>query len=215
MSCECDGNCDCDCGLKVGQEAPAFSGKAVAGNQIVDLCYEKGVLKIGDKSHKGKYTVLFFYPLDFTFVCPTEILAFHEKLDAFEKLGANVIGASVDSAYTHLAWKNTPRKQGGLGEIGFPLLADLTRKAAKAYGVLLEAGIAARGVFIIDDKGVLQSQTVNNLGVGRNVDEILRTIEAFQFVAKHGEVCPANWHKGSATMKPDPVGSKSYFEKVK
>lgn len=217
MSCECEGEggCDCACGPQVGQEAPAFSGKAVVGQQMVDLNYEKGVLKIGDKKHQGKYTVLFFYPLDFTFVCPTEILAFHEKLNEFEKLGANVIGASVDSHYTHLAWRNTPRKQGGLGEVGFPLLSDLSRNASKSYGVLLDGGIAARGTFIIDDKGILQSAAVNNLGVGRNVDEILRTIEAFQFVAKHGEVCPANWRKGSATMKPDPVGSKEYFDKVK
>jgi peroxiredoxin (alkyl hydroperoxide reductase subunit C) len=181
----------------------------------VDLSFEKGVLKVGDKTQKGRYTVLFFYPLDFTFVCPTEIIAFHDKLAEFEKLGANVIGASVDSHYTHLAWRNTPRKQGGLGEIGFPLFSDLSRKASQAFGVLLDPGIAARGTFIVDDKGILQSASVNNLGVGRNVDEILRTVEAFQFVAKHGEVCPANWNKGSATMKPDPVGSKEYFEKVK
>lgn len=214
MSCECDEDCECGCGVKVGQEVPAFGGKAVVGQQIVELSYEKGVLKVGDRTQKGRYTVLFFYPLDFTFVCPTEIIAFHEKLGEFEKLGVNVVGASVDSHYTHLAWRNTPRKQGGLGEIGFPLLSDLSRNASQAFGVLLDSGVAARGTFIIDDKGLLQSSTVNNLGVGRNVDEVLRTIEAFQFVAKHGEVCPANWHKGAATMKPDPEGSKAYFDKV-
>lgn len=197
---------------QVGKPAPAFGGKAVSGSEIVDLNYENGVLSCGKQALKGKYTVLFFYPLDFTFVCPTEIIAFNDKLADFNKAGAVVVGCSVDSVYTHLAWKNTPRKQGGLGEIGFPLLADVSKKAASDYGVLLPDGIAARGVFVIDEKGILQSFTVNNLGAGRNVDEILRTIAAYQFVATHGEVCPANWRPGEATMKPDPVGSRRYFE---
>jgi peroxiredoxin (alkyl hydroperoxide reductase subunit C) len=203
------------CGVKVGQPAPSICGQAVVGQDIVDLSYEQGVLTIGDKKITGKYLVLFFYPLDFTFVCPTEILAFNEKLDEFKKIGAEVVGVSVDSPYTHLAWKNTPRNKGGLGDLDFPLFADLDKKNARDYEVLLENGVAARGVFIIDGDGILQSVTVNNLGVGRNVDEILRVIAGFQFVAEHGEVCPANWQPGGKTMKPDPVRSQEYFSQVK
>lgn len=200
--------------VKVGNLAPAFAGQAVVGQKIVDLSYAGGTLTIDGEQTKGKYLVLFFYPLDFTFVCPTEIVAFHKKVAEFEKVGAQVIGVSVDSPYTHLAWKNTPRKEGGLGEIDFPLFSDLNKNAAADYEVLLEGGIAARGVFIIDDKGILQSMTVNNLGVGRNVDELIRLVQAFQFVAKHGEVCPANWNPGGDTMKPDPVGAQEYFSTV-
>lgn len=199
---------------QVGKEAPAFGGKAVVGSSIVDLSFEKGVLNLGSETIKNKYTVFFFYPLDFTFVCPTEIIAFHNALGEFNKINASVVGCSVDSHFTHLAWKNTPRKQGGLGEIGYPLLADLNRKASRDYGVLLDGGIASRGVFIIDDKGILQSCTINNLGVGRNIDEIIRTVAGYQFVAKNGEVCPANWKPGADTMKPDTDGSKTYFQKV-
>jgi len=201
--------------IRIGDPAPAFAGQAVVGQKIVDLSYDKGQLTIDGKKTKGKYTVLFFYPLDFTFVCPTEILAFNEKLAEFEKAGAVVVGASIDSPYTHLAWKNTPRSQGGLGNVDFPLLSDLSKKASEDYGVLLDDGIAARGLFIIDENGILQSMTVNNLGVGRNVDEVLRLIAAFKFVAEHGEVCPANWNPGQDTMKPDPVGAQEYFKKVK
>jgi peroxiredoxin (alkyl hydroperoxide reductase subunit C) len=199
--------------LQVGKEAPPFGGKAVVGSEIVDLRYEKAAMICGERRFLGSYTVLFFYPLDFTFVCPTEIIAFHNKLSEFEELNTAVVGCSVDSPFTHLAWKKTPRNQGGLGEIGFPLLADLTRSAATDYGVLLEEGVAARAVFIIDDKGILQSYTVNNLGAGRNVEEVLRTLSAYQTVAARGEVCPANWRPGEATMKPDPVGSQEYFER--
>ncbi|HOA74190.1 MAG TPA: peroxiredoxin, partial [Phycisphaerae bacterium] len=163
----------------------------------------------------GKYVVLFFYPLDFTFVCPTEIIAFSDRIDEFEKLGAKVVGVSVDSQYSHLAWKNTPRNKGGLGEIKYPLLADVLKEAAFNYNVLLENGVAARGIFIIDDKGILQTYTVNNLSVGRSVDETLRLIQAYQYVAKHGEVCPANWKPGDKTMKADPTGSQEYFSQVK
>jgi len=205
----------CNPVLQVGQPVPAFRGQAVVGSSFAELSYEQGKLTIGKDAITGKYLVLFFYPLDFTFVCPTEIIAFSERIDEFERIGAKVIGVSVDSQYTHLAWKNTPRSQGGLGEIKYPLLADLNKEAARAYNVLLAGGVAARGLFIIDDKGVLQSLTVNNLGVGRNVDEVLRLIQAFQFVAKHGEVCPANWHPGAKTMKPDPEGSKEFFKTVK
>ena len=204
-----------DSKIKVGQPAPAIYGQAVVGQKIVDLSYEGGTLTVDGENITGKYLVLFFYPLDFTFVCPTEIVAFHEKLSEFEKVGSKVVGVSVDSPYAHLAWKNTPRNKGGLGEIGFPLFADLGKKAAKEYEVLLEDGIAARGVFIIDEKGIIQSFTVNNLGVGRNVNEVIRLVEGFKFVAEHGEVCPANWNPGETTMKPDPVGSQEYFTNIK
>ncbi len=204
-----------DLDLQVGSPAPAFSGTAVVGQNFVDLSYENGTLTLGDNKITGKYTVLFFYPLDFTFVCPTEILAFQEQLTNFEKAGASVVGVSIDSQFSHLAWKNTPRNKGGLGEIDFPLLADVTKQTSYDYGVLLENGLAARGVFVIDEKGILQSYTVNNLGVGRNVSEIIRLIEGFKFVAENGEVCPANWNPGDDTMKPDPEGSQEYFSNVK
>jgi alkyl hydroperoxide reductase subunit AhpC len=201
--------------LQVGKPAPAFKGTAVVGSEFKQLSYENGTLIVGDQKFTGKYVVLFFYPLDFTFVCPTEIIAFSDRIDEFEKLGAKVVGVSVDSHFTHLAWKNTPRKQGGLGEIRYPLLADLNKDVACDYAVLLDGGVAARGIFIIDDKGILQTYTVNNLGVGRNVDEALRLIQAYQYVAKNGEVCPANWKPGDKTMKPDPKGSLDYFKDVK
>ncbi|HOQ86236.1 MAG TPA: peroxiredoxin [Phycisphaerae bacterium] len=201
--------------LQVGQPAPPFSGTAVVGNEFVELSYEKGTLTVGKDKFTGKYVVLFFYPLDFTFVCPTEIIAFSDRIDEFEKLGAKVVGVSVDSQYSHLAWKNTPRNKGGLGEIKYPLLADVLKEAAFNYNVLLENGVAARGIFIIDDKGILQTYTVNNLSVGRSVDETLRLIQAYQYVAKHGEVCPANWKPGDKTMKADPTGSQEYFSQVK
>jgi peroxiredoxin (alkyl hydroperoxide reductase subunit C) len=199
--------------IQVGQTAPAFSGQALVGKEFKQLSYADGVLTIGDTKTRGHYTVLFFYPLDFTFVCPTEIIAFSDRIGEFEKVNAKVIGCSVDSHFSHLAWAHTPRKEGGLGEIRYPLLSDLKREIAWSYGVLLDSGVAARGIFIIDDKGILQTYTVNNLSVGRSVDETLRLIQAYQFVAEHGEVCPANWKPGAATMKADPVGSKAYFSK--
>ena len=206
---------ECCSTLQVGRPAPAFGGQAVVGSSFADLKYENGTLTVDDEKFTGKWVVLFFYPLDFTFVCPTEIIAFSDRIDEFEKLEAKVVGASVDSQFTHLAWKNTPRSKGGLGEIRYPLLSDLSREAACKYGVLLEGGVAARGIFIIDDKGILQSYTVNNLGVGRNVDEVLRLIQGYQYVAQNGEVCPANWTPGAKTMKPDPKGSREYFATVK
>lgn len=201
--------------LQVGQPAPAFKGMAVIGSAFKELSYENGTLKVGDEKYTGKYTVLFFWPLDFTFVCPTEIIAFSDRISEFEKIGAKVIGASVDSHFTHLAWKNTPRNQGGLGEINYPLLSDMNKDIARAYNVCLDGGVAARGTFVIDDKGILQTYTVNNLGVGRSVDETLRLIQGYQYVAQHGEVCPANWKPGDKTMKPDPEGSKEYFQGVR
>ena len=201
--------------LQVGQPAPPFSGQAVVGSQFTQISYDKGTLTVGQEKVTGKYVVLFFYPLDFTFVCPTEIIAFSDRVEEFEKIGTRLVGASVDSHYTHLAWKNTPRQQGGLGEIRFPLLSDINKDAAFSYGVLLEEGVTARGLFIIDDKGILQSYTVNNLAVGRSVDEVLRLVQAYQYVAEHGEVCPANWKPGAKTMKADPAASKEYFKTVK
>lgn len=201
--------------LQVGQPAPSFGGTAVVGSGFADLSYEKGALTVGKDKFTGKYVVLFFYPLDFTFVCPTEIIAFSDRIDEFEKLNAKVVGVSVDSQFSHLAWKNTPRNKGGLGEINYPLLADMNKEATFNYNVLMENGWAARGIFIIDDKGILQTYTVNNLAVGRSVDEVLRLIQAYQFVAQHGEVCPAGWKPGEKTMKPDPVGAQEYFKTVK
>ncbi len=190
----------------VASPAPKFTAKAVIGNEIVETSF--------DKLHDGKWLVLFFYPLDFTFVCPTEIVAFSDATPRFAELGANIAAISIDSAFSHLAWTNTARKDGGLGKVNFPMIADVTKSIARSYDVLLEgAGIALRGLFVIDPKGVVRSAIVNDLPVGRNVDEALRVIQAFQHVEKHGEVCPANWNPGKDTMKADPVGSKAYFSK--
>ncbi|XP_064604106.1 peroxiredoxin-2-like [Liolophura sinensis] len=191
---------------RVTQQAPDFSGKAVVNGQFKDL-------KLSDFS--GKYLVLFFYPLDFTFVCPTEIIAFSESMDEFKALNAEVVGVSTDSHFSHLAWINTPRKEGGLGGLKYPLLSDFQKNISRDYGVLLEdEGVALRGLFIIDPKGLVRQVTINDLPVGRSVEETLRLIRAFQFVEKYGEVCPANWQPDSATIKPTPDGSKEYFQKV-
>ncbi|RVE61529.1 hypothetical protein OJAV_G00171620 [Oryzias javanicus] len=169
-------------------------------------------LKLSD--YRGKYVVFFFYPLDFTFVCPTEIIAFSDAADDFRKIGCEVIAASVDSHFSHFAWTNTPRKQGGLGTMKIPLVSDTRRTISTDYGVLKEdEGIAYRGLFIIDDKGVLRQITINDLPVGRSVEETLRLVQAFQFTDKHGEVCPAGWKPGSDTIKPDVQKSKDFFSK--
>ncbi|MCB9062698.1 MAG: peroxiredoxin [Halobacteriovoraceae bacterium] len=189
----------------VGKTAPNFQTNAVVNGEIKPVSLN---------DFNGKWKVLFFYPLDFTFVCPTEIIAYSEAVSKFKELNCEVIACSIDSAFSHLAWTQQDRKTGGIGEINFPILADVTKKISSDYGVLIEeAGIALRGLFIIDDKNVIQHSTINNLSVGRNVDETLRLLEAYQFTAKHGEVCPAGWTKGSATMKPDPKGSQEYFSK--
>jgi len=188
----------------VTQQAPIFKATAV-----VDGKFEE----ISSGQFEGQYLVLFFYPLDFTFVCPTEIIEFSDRVEEFKKLNTAVVGASVDSHFSHLAWINTPRKKGGLGEMKIPLMADLNKSIAKDYGVLLEdAGIALRGLFIIDGSGKLRYSGVNDLPVGRSVDEVLRLVEAFQFTDKHGEVCPASWKPGSKTIKPGVNESKEYFE---
>ena len=189
----------------VTKEAPNFKAQA--------LLPDGSFKEISLSDYRGKYVVLFFYPLDFTFVCPTEIIAFSEAADQFEALGVQLLGCSVDSHFSHLAWSNTPRNQGGLGGVKYPLVADLNKEIAKAYDVLLPAGIALRGLFLIDKAGLVRHQVVNDLPLGRSVEEALRMVKALQFVEKHGEVCPANWKEGAATIKPDPKGSKAFFSK--
>lgn len=161
----------------------------------------------------GKYAILFFYPLDFTFVCPSEIIAFDKKLSEFKKRNCEVIGVSVDSHYTHLAWKNTPVEKGGIGNIQYPLVSDLSKKISQDYGVLFNNEVALRGLFLIDKEGVVRHALINDLPLGRNVDEALRMLEALQFTEKHGEVCPANWKEGEEGMKPTPEGVAKYLSK--
>jgi alkyl hydroperoxide reductase subunit AhpC len=190
---------------KLTQPAPDFSGVAVVNGEFKNISL---------KDYAGKYVVLFFYPLDFTFVCPTEIIAFSDRSDEFRANNCEVICCSTDSQFSHLAWTNTARKQGGLGEMKIPMLADTSLKVSRAYGVLNEeAGIDFRGLFIIDDKGRLRQITMNDLPVGRSVDEVLRLVQAFQYTDKHGEVCPAGWKPGAATIKPNPKDSQEYFSK--
>ena len=187
----------------VGQKAPEFAQEGVLGGRF-------STYRLSD--YRGTWLVLFFYPLDFTFVCPTEILAFSDRLDDFRKLGAEVLGVSVDSKYSHLAWTEKPREQGGIKGLAYPLLEDLKKELAAAYGVLAGDGaVSLRGLFLIDPEGVVQHATVNNLGVGRSVDETLRVLQAFQHVREHGEVCPADWKPGTKTMKADWEKSKEYF----
>ena len=189
--------------------APDFTAEAVIGSEFKNL-------KLSD--YRGKWVVLFFYPLDFTFVCPTEIVEYDAKLDEFKKIGAEVIGVSIDSKFSHLAWKQKARKEGGIGDIKYPLVADITKQISRDFGVLIDsgddAGVALRGTFIIDPKGIIRQATVNDLPVGRNIDEAIRLVKAFQFNEKHGEVCPANWTEGGKTMTPDVNKSKEYFSAV-
>ena len=188
----------------VAKKAPNFTAQAVLeDNSMADLTLS---------DYRGKHVVLFFYPLDFTFVCPSEIIAFDDKLDEFKKRGCEVIAVSVDSQFSHWAWKNTPRNQGGLGQVRFPIVADLNKTISKDYGVLLKKeGIALRGLFILDKEGVIHHSTINNLPLGRNVDEVLRTLDALQFTEEHGEVCPANWNPGDDAMKPTAEGVAEYL----
>jgi alkyl hydroperoxide reductase subunit AhpC len=161
----------------------------------------------------GHYLVIFFYPLDWTFVCPTEITSFSDRLDDFKKLNCAVVGASVDSVYSHLAWTATPRKKGGLGEMKIPLIGDISKQLSREYGVLMEEGFTLRGLFIIDGKGIIRHITMNDPPVGRNVDEILRLVAAYQHADTTGKVCPCNWKPGSNTIEPTPEGSLEYFSK--
>ncbi|SJL02998.1 probable TSA1-thiol-specific antioxidant [Armillaria ostoyae] len=191
----------------IQRPAPTFKAAAVVDGLFEDVSLT---------DYLGQWVVLFFYPMDFTFVCPTEILAFNDALAEFKALDTKVLGVSTDSQHSHFAWANQPRKEGGLGpDLKLTLIADRNMSISRDYGVLLEEeGIALRGLFIIDPKGILRQITVNDLPVGRSVDETIRLIKAFQFTDKHGEVCPANWHEGDKTMKADPKGSKEYFSAV-
>merc|ERR1712179_196768 len=189
----------------ISKPAPHWEGTAVVNGSFKEL-------KLTD--FKGKYLVFFFYPLDFTFVCPTEILAFNDRLAEFRKIGAEVVACSVDSHFTHLAWMSTPRTEGGLGKLDIPLLSDLTHTISKDYGVYLEEnGHTLRGLFIIDPEGTLRQITMNDLPVGRSVDETLRLVQAFMYTDKHGEVCPAGWQPGADTIIPDPKEKLQYFKK--
>jgi peroxiredoxin 2/4 len=190
----------------VTKEAPDFTATAVMPDNSF-----KDNFKLSD--YRGKYVVLFFYPLDFTFVCPSEIIAFDAALEKFQKKNTQIIGVSVDSHFTHWAWKNTPRKEGGIGQIRYPLVADLTKTIARDYGVLLEGGVALRGLFLIDKEGKVRHALINDLPIGRSVDEALRTLDALQFHEKNGDVCPANWHEGEEAMKPSAEGVAQYLAK--
>ncbi len=189
----------------VTQEAPDFTAQAVLpDNSFAELTLS---------SHRGKYVVLFFYPLDFTFVCPSEIIAFDKAVEKFEAKNTQVIGVSVDSHFTHLAWKNTPPDQGGIGQVKYPLVADLSKKISEDYGVLAGGEVALRGLFLIDKEGIVRHALVNDLPLGRNVDEALRLVDALQFTEEHGEVCPANWREGEEAMKPTAGGVAEYLAK--
>jgi peroxiredoxin 3 len=195
--------------LKLLKKAPDFKGQAVVNGDFKTI-------RLSD--YKGKYLVLFFYPLDFTFVCPTELIAFNDRIEEFKKINTEVIGVSTDSHFSHLAWINMERKKGGLGGLNYPLLSDFKKTISRDYDVLVEdAGIALRGLFIVDKEGILRQITINDLPVGRCVDETLRLVKAFQFVEKHGEVCPANWNPNTNpdTIKPSPKESLEYFGKKK
>jgi len=190
----------------VTKQAPDFTAPAV--NPCG--CIEDFTLS----SLRGKYVVLFFWPLDFTFVCPTEIIAHDRRLQEFRDRGVEVVGVSIDSQFTHFAWRSTPVDQGGIGQVGFSMVADVKHEIAKSYGIEHpEAGVALRASFLIDRDGVVQHQVVNNLPLGRNVDEMLRLVDALQFTEKHGEVCPAGWQKGDAGMKPDAGGVADFLSK--
>ncbi len=188
----------------VTQAAPDFKATAV----MPDGSFKNDFTL---SSYKGKYVLLFFYPLDFTFVCPTEIIAFSERVAEFEALGVQVIGCSIDSHFSHLAWRNTPRNMGGIGAVRYPLVADLNKQIARDYDVLLDGGVALRGTFLIDKEGIVKHQVVNDLPLGRSVDEALRMVKALQYFEKNGEVCPADWKEGSLTIKPGVDSSKEFF----
>lgn len=192
-------------GVLVSKKAPEFTAAAVLADGSI-----KGDFSLSN--YKGQYVVLFFYPLDFTFVCPTELIAFSRRIKEFEHRDVQVIGCSVDSQFTHVAWRNTPVEQGGIGSITYPLVADVKHEICRAYDVEFDsAGVAFRGSFLIDKEGIVRHQVVNDLPLGRNVDEMLRMVDALQFTEKHGEVCPAGWTQGEKGMKPDREGVASYL----
>jgi peroxiredoxin (alkyl hydroperoxide reductase subunit C) len=189
----------------VSEKAPDFTADALVNGEFK---------KVSLSDYKGKKVVLFFYPLDFTFVCPTEILAFADHLEEFKKRNTEIVGVSVDSQFTHMAWAQVDRKEGGIKGVNYPLVSDLSKNIARSYGVLLEGpGIALRGLFIVNKDGVLKHSTINHLDLGRNIDEVLRVLDAVDFSEEHGEVCPANWKKGEKAMKPTAAGLKDYMRK--
>lgn len=190
----------------VGKKAPDFTATAVLGNnEITNITLSAFT--------QGKYAVVFFYPLDFTFVCPSELIAFDHRLDDFRKRNVEVIGVSIDSQFTHLAWKNTPIDKGGIGQVGYALVADIKHEICRAYDVESEGGVAFRGSFLIDKDGVVRHQVVNDLPLGRNIDEMIRMVDALQFTEENGEVCPAGWNKGKAGMRANPAGVAEYLAK--
>ena len=189
----------------VGKDAPNFSAPAVMADGTINADFSLA-------DYKDQYIVLFFYPLDFTFVCPTELIAFSHRIAEFEKRGVQVIGCSIDSQFTHLAWRNTPIDEGGIGEVKYPLVADVKHDICRVYDVEFDAaGVAFRGSFLIDKSGVVRHQVVNDLPLGRNIDEMLRMVDALQFHEEHGEVCPAGWNKGDQGMVADGEGVASYL----
>jgi peroxiredoxin (alkyl hydroperoxide reductase subunit C) len=188
----------------VTNEAPDFTAIAVMPDNTFNEAFSLSALR-------GKYVLLFFYPLDFTFVCPSEILAFNKAVGAFKEKNCEVIGVSIDSHFSHLAWKNTAINDGGIGNVQFPLVADLDKSISENYGVLLDMGIALRGLYLIDKEGIIRHQVVNDLPLGRNVDEALRMLDALQFTEEHGDVCPANWNKGDDAMEPTAEGVAKYL----
>jgi peroxiredoxin (alkyl hydroperoxide reductase subunit C) len=189
----------------VGQAAPDFTAAAVMGNNEINESFNL-------KSYTaGKAAVVFFYPLDFTFVCPSELIAFDHRLAEFKSRNVEVIGVSIDSQFTHLAWKNTPINKGGIGQVGYPLVADIRHEICKAYDVEAAGGVAFRGSFLIDTHGVVRHQVVNDLPLGRDIDEMLRMVDALQFHEAHGEVCPAGWNKGKAGMNASTEGVAKYL----
>lgn len=191
-------------GTLVGKQAPEFKAKAVVGGQIVE--------DFSLKQYKDKHVIFFFYPLDFTFVCPTELHAFQEKLHEFEARNTKVVGCSVDSCYSHFAWANTPKSKGGIQGVEYPLVSDLNKSIARDYDVLIEEeGIAYRGLFLIDQKGIVRHQVINDLPLGRSIDETLRILDALLYFEQNGEVCPANWQKGKKSMEASQEGVEKYF----
>ena len=190
----------------VGKLAPDFTAATVMPNNEIDENFNL------HSYIKGRIGILFFYPLDFTFVCPSEIIAFANRIKDFKDRGAELIGVSVDSKYTHLAWKNTEVKKGGIGDIKYPLVSDLTKQIARDYDVLTGEAVALRGTFLIDQQGIVRHQVVNDLPLGRNVEETIRMIDALKFFQDNGEVCPANWSKGKKGMKASSKGVADYLE---
>jgi Peroxiredoxin len=189
----------------VGRQAPDFTAAAVLGDGSMVDDFRLSALR-------GRYVVLFFWPMDFTFVCPSEIIAHNRRRERFQELGVQLVGASIDSAYTHFAWRNTPVNQGGIGPVDFPMVADVKHEIVRAYGIEHPAeGVAFRASFLIDREGVVRHQTVNDLPLGRNIDEMLRMVEALQFYEEHGDVCPAGWQKGDAGIRASSEGIAEYL----